>query len=160
MRSEVAKARRSQLALLRVIEPDVAAGTNVTAIVELAAQARLALASDILAVADGLVRSGARGSSAAAARAAISRYYYAMFQAVRAVVFVAVDGDDFNDHQELPKRLPPNFPQRATWVNELKSARNSRNDADYDPYPVASAYWLGQARSLKPVAHALVSRGR
>lgn len=157
MRSEVAKARRSQLTLLRLAEPDIVAGTNISSMVGSAARARIALARGVLVVADGLVRSASRRSSAAAARSAISRYYYAMFQAVRAVVFVAVDGDDHNDHQELPKRLPSSFPQRATWVNELKKARNARNDADYDPYPAASGYWLSEAKSLKPLAHSFVA---
>lgn len=157
MRAEVAEARRSQLRLLDVLAPDIAAGHSVASMRGLAARDRIQLANGFLATGDALVRRAVRQSEAASARSAISRYYYAMFQAARAVVFIAHQGDDHNDHQELPKRLPDQFPQRTHWVNQLKSARIARNDADYGPYPKSLSGWLAQARQIGGDAHDFVA---
>ena len=68
-------------------------------------------------------------------RDSISRSYYAMYHAARAVVYFTHGGDDYQDHDQLHKYLPPDFPDAETWSNELKEARLRRNEADYDPYP-------------------------
>ena len=44
-------------------------------------------------------------------RDAVSRYYYSMYHAMRAVVFYVESGDDFQEHSELPKRTPKRLPQ-------------------------------------------------
>src|SRR5262249_42285366 len=68
-------------------------------------------------------------------RVTIARSYYAMYHAARAVVYFHHGGDDFQEHSVLPKHLPGDFPDRAKWDNELKTARLERNRADYDAYP-------------------------
>lgn len=157
MRAEVAEARRSQLRLLDVVAPDIVAGHSVVAMRGVAARDRIQLANGFLGTADALLRRAVRQSEATSARSAISRYYYAMFQAARAVVFIAHQGDDHNDHQELPKRLPHQFPQRTYWVNQLKDARIARNEADYGPYPKVHTGWIAQGRQLKVEAHNFVA---
>ena len=54
---------------------------------------RLTLARELLGAADKLTR-----SRPAQYRSAISRYYYAMYHAMRAVVYYAYGGDDHNEH--------------------------------------------------------------
>src|SRR5947207_2292316 len=39
-------------------------------------------------------------------RSAISRYYYAMYHALRAATYVAHEGDDHEAHAALPKNVP------------------------------------------------------
>lgn len=67
-------------------------------------------------------------------RLVISRAYYAMYYSARAVVFLTFGGDDKEQHNELPKNIPKDFPDHANWINALKNARLERNNADYDPY--------------------------
>jgi uncharacterized protein (UPF0332 family) len=69
----------------------------------------------------------------------VGRSYYAMYHAVRAVVFLAYGGDDHEAHAKLPGQLPADFSDRTNWENTLKSARFDRNRADYDPYPRTDA---------------------
>ncbi len=83
-----------------------------------------------------------------------------MFQAARAVIFVTRPGDDKNEHSELPKHLPKDFPSRSAWSNELKNARLLRNDADYDPYPLEAEYWLTAAAELHTTAGAFLLEAR
>jgi uncharacterized protein (UPF0332 family) len=68
-------------------------------------------------------------------RLVVGRSYYAMYHAVRAVVFLSHGGDDHEAHDKLPGQLPNDFTDRANWENVLKTARLDRNRADYDPYP-------------------------
>jgi hypothetical protein len=93
-------------------------------------------------------------------RTAVGRYYYAMYQAARAVVFFCTPGDDHEPHSELPKWLPVDFPDADRWKNELKDARLRRNEADYDPYPAADSDFQDAARQLKIEAPALVAEAR
>jgi hypothetical protein len=58
-----------------------------------------------------------------------------MYHAFRATVFFVHGGDDHEEHSKLPSGIPPDFPGRANWENDLKNARLDRNRADYDPYP-------------------------
>lgn len=68
-------------------------------------------------------------------RLAVSRSYYSMYHAARALCFFRHGGDDHEKHTELPKHLPTDFPAREYWENALKTARLQRNNADYRPYP-------------------------
>lgn len=82
-------------------------------------------------------------------RDAISRYYYAMYHGMRAVALFHYKGDDHQEHSALPGRTPPDFPDAARWQNALKSAKQMRNSADYDPYPAAEAAWRSQALQIQ-----------
>jgi len=112
---------------------------------------RLLLAKELLQTADKLMR-----SRPAQYRSAISRYYYSMYHAIRAVVYYVHGGDDHQEHTNLPGHLPPDFVDRALWQNALKDARARRNDADYDPYPLAPGAWRDVARDLRVRARQLV----
>lgn len=108
---------------------------------------------DRLAMADRLVLTGNKlmRTRPVEYRSAVSRYYYAMYHSVRAVVYYVHGGDDHQEHSTLPTKLPQDFPNNNIWLNDLKDARSFRNDADYDPYPFADTAW-------KPVAMQLASR--
>jgi hypothetical protein len=58
-----------------------------------------------------------------------------MYHAARTVSFVFHAGDDHQDHRDLHKGIPDEFPDSERWRNDLKEARLRRNEADYDPYP-------------------------
>ena len=105
--------------------------------------ARIALSRAHFADAEYLVR---RKSSS---RSAASRYYYSMHSAARALAFRFHEGDQFNDHSELPKKLPDDLPNRAYWANELNKSRGLRNDADYDPFSGDDSAWASHAQSLR-----------
>lgn len=157
MRSEVAEARRIQLRLADLIEPAIQSGTTVAQMRAMAARERMDLGLEFLRIGNLLYRSGSRKKDAFAYRSAIGRFYYAMFQSARAVVFVDFGGDDNNGHQDLPKHLPHTLPNRAQMINDLKDARIRRNDADYSPYPTAVADWQPIARDLRSTASSFVS---
>jgi uncharacterized protein (UPF0332 family) len=83
-------------------------------------------------------------------RSAISRYYYAMYHAMRACVFLAYPGDDCQEHSKLPSNIPNDFdPAGIDWQNKLKDARLARNRADYEPYPNKNAAWRGTALAIE-----------
>jgi len=117
-----------------------------------AAADRFKLAVGFLSVADHLC-SQARPQY----RVAVGRYYYAMYHAMRAAAFVHHEGDDHERHSELPGKSPSDLPNAATLANSLKSAREQRNHADYDPYPKSDAAWRIMATALKADAHGLVT---
>ena len=71
-------------------------------------------------------------TSPARHRDSISRSYYAMYHAARAVVYLAHQGDDHQEHDQLYKAIPSDFPDVEVWKNELKDARLKRNEADYE----------------------------
>lgn len=93
-------------------------------------------------------------------RSAISRYYYAMYHAMRAAAYVFHGGDDHESHSLLPSNVPGDFPNASLWRNELKDARLTRNAADYDPYPRSRNYWYARARTMKRRANRLVRETR
>jgi uncharacterized protein (UPF0332 family) len=93
-------------------------------------------------------------------RDAVSRFYYAMYHAMRAVVYFVEAGDDHQEHRELPLKTPPDFPQSAIWTNELKSARERRNSADYEAYPKSNASWRARAEELQRQANLLLPLAR
>lgn len=68
-------------------------------------------------------------------RLTISRSYYAMYHAMRAVVFYDYGGDDHEAHSRLHEHLPGDLEDREMIGADLKAARLRRNEADYDPYP-------------------------
>lgn len=106
---------------------------------------RLMLAGYHLQAGDGLLIKGNY-------RTAISRHYYAMYHAARAITFAVNNGDDFQQHRVLPAHLPQNLTDRQALSAELTSARLLRNEADYDLYPVNDEEWVSEARSLAGTA--------
>ncbi|PQZ87145.1 hypothetical protein CQ016_09350 [Arthrobacter sp. MYb222] len=106
---------------------------------------RLMLAGYHLQAGDGLLINGNY-------RTAISRHYYAMYHAARAITFAANKGDDYQRHMDLPAHLPQELIDRQTLSAELTSARLLRNEADYDLYPVNDGDWVSEARSLAGAA--------
>lgn len=115
------------------------------------ASARFALAKEMLQQAE-----QANKSTKIKYRLIISRAYYAMYHAVRAAAFVHYRGDDHEPHRELPGKVPSDFPNAQIVGNELKSAREYRNQADYDPYPRVPKYWAGIAATVYADAKALL----
>lgn len=93
-------------------------------------------------------------------RSAISRYYYSMYHAMRACVFVFHGGDDYQEHGKLPLHIPSDFPSEANWQNMLRNARVLRNRADYEPYPKSNVAWKQDALDLKKDADLLLSQAR
>ena len=88
-------------------------------------------------------------------RLAISRAYYFMYHSIRAAAYLHYGGDDHQQHSDLPQKVPLDFPDRAKWGNQLKSAREYRNQADYDPYPKSTKYWKQVAQLVTSDANAL-----
>ena len=93
-------------------------------------------------------------------RGAISRYYYSMYHAMRACAFVSHQGDDHEQHSQLPQHVPNDFPSGHNWQNMLKDARDLRNRADYEPYPKSNTAWKLNALNLKKKADQLLSTSR
>ena len=93
-------------------------------------------------------------------RAAISRYYYCMYHAMRAAAYLFHGGDDHEQHSALPSKTPTDFPNAAYWQNALKSAREHRNKADYDPYPRPAHRWESIASALQSDAVKLLSESQ
>lgn len=93
-------------------------------------------------------------------RSAISRYYYSMYHAMRACVFVFNGGDDYQEHSKLQSKIPRDFPSGLNWENILKDARELRNRADYDPFPKSDAAWKKYALSLKVDTDLLLANTR
>lgn len=110
-----------------------------------AASDRLGLAGRHLATGDAMILNEQY-------RSAISRHYYAMYHAARAIVFAHVSGDDHERHSTLPRHLPPSFPDVIARRAELNDARALRNQADYDIYPLHPKQWEGDSRTLAPIA--------
>ena len=93
-------------------------------------------------------------------RSAISRYYYSMYHAMRACVFISYQGDDYEQHGKLPHHIPDDFPSGHNWQNMLKNARDVRNRADYEPYPKLNTAWKPDALRLKEYATLFLSTTR
>lgn len=113
---------------------------------------RLKLARELLCAGDKLFR-----ARPAQYRSAISRYYYSMYHSMRAVVYFAHGGDDFEEHSALPGQVPSDFTDSNLWRNALKDARSHRNDADYDPYPTNPVSWRAIAVDLSINAVSLLA---
>lgn len=100
---------------------------------------RLKLARHHLTVAKQIQRRGVPGQIRDDKRQVISRAYYAMYHAVRALHF-ALRGFDFDDHQKLPevvrREMGGRLLKRPTdkLYRALSRGRVARNEADYSPY--------------------------
>lgn len=116
---------------------------------------RLALAQSFRRQAEGML-----ATTPTFYRGAVSRFYYSMYHAMRAVVFFIEHGDDFEAHSKLPGRTPPDFPHTALWQNALKDARLTRNAADYDPYPKSDSAYRKAAHELQQRSAELVRESR
>jgi len=81
-------------------------------------------------------------------RTIISRYYYALYHAMRAAAFIFHAGDDYEEHSKLPSYIPDDFPSKSLWQTTLKDARLLRNRADYDPYPKSEQSWAKRAANI------------
>ena len=88
-------------------------------------------------------------------RDAVSRFYYAMYHSVRAVVAHGKGGDDSLSHSALPDHIPGDFPDKDAWINALKDAREHRNAADYNIYPKSEGAWKTIAEELRRKANGL-----
>jgi uncharacterized protein (UPF0332 family) len=104
--------------------------------------------SDRLMLAGEHLRAGDQLLLATQYRSAISRHYYAMYQAARAIVFAENRGDDYERHSILPRNLPTSMKGAAIRENKLVNARLLRNQADYDVYPMSPGHWESDARTL------------
>lgn len=93
-------------------------------------------------------------------RSAISRYYYSMYHAMRACVFVSHQGDDYEQHSTLLKYVLNDSSFDFNWQNILKNARELRNRADYNPYPKSNTAWKQDALDLKKDADLFVATTR
>jgi uncharacterized protein (UPF0332 family) len=93
-------------------------------------------------------------------RAAISRYYYSMYHAIRACAYVFHGGDDFEDHSTLPQNIPDDYPKRTQCQSALKNARLARNRADYDPYPGSWQSWRLIVADLRGTSREVLSESR
>lgn len=89
-------------------------------------------------------------------RTTVSRAYYAMYHAARAATYLAVGGDDHEQHSVLHGKLPADFPACNDWKNKIKDARLERNRADYDPYPQDEVAFSSAAKRLVQEAAAFV----
>lgn len=108
--------------------------------------------SDRLALAGEHLRAGDHALLGNRFRSSISRHYYAMYHAARAVVFAVTTGDDHERHSVLPRNLPVALANQSQRENELTAARLLRNEADYDPYPANESDWGQDARTLSVTA--------
>lgn len=93
-------------------------------------------------------------------RLAVGRFYYGMYHAVRAVVFFVNEGDDSQAHSELPKGLPPDFPDYRQVTNSLRDARRERNNADYDPYPSEELDFKYISQALQKISRSITIESR
>ncbi|MFK0214786.1 HEPN domain-containing protein [Streptomyces sp. NPDC090298] len=108
--------------------------------------------TDRLSLAGEHLRSGDHLLFAGQFRSAISRHYYAMYHAGRAIVYATNRGDDFERHHILPRNLPSGLPEKSKLEGELTNARLLRNQADYDAYPLNESDWAADSRSLSVTA--------
>jgi uncharacterized protein (UPF0332 family) len=114
------------------------------------------ITSDRLSLSGQQIKAGDRLIANMEFRSAISRHYYSMYHAARAIVFVNHGGDDFQQHTVLSRNLPPTLTDYALRESQLTDARLLRNQADYDPYPAQLIDWEGDARSLSVTASEFV----
>lgn len=100
-------------------------------------------------------------------RDSVSRSYYAMYHAARALLYFQTPGDDFQAHELFWKHVPEDLGEIANVRNHLKTARLRRNEADYDPYPKSDSAFKNvavdqaslAARFLRAVRNTLQAEG-
>lgn len=132
-----------------------ASGSSISDLVLIAATDRWALAYDLRARGNRLIQ-----LRPPLYRDATSRYYYAMYHAMRAMAYVAHGGDDHENHAALPGKVPTDFDDPLKWTTNLKNARLSRNSADYEPYPKGGHTWQQTALNLKASTDELIRLSR
>ncbi len=93
-------------------------------------------------------------------RDAISRYYYSLYHAFRAVAYFVNDGDDYEEHSRLPTGIPDDFGNADEWRNRLKHARLTRNRADYNAYPKSDAAWRTDCERIAIMASTSIAACR
>jgi uncharacterized protein (UPF0332 family) len=108
--------------------------------------------SDRLSLAGQQIQAGDQLITNLEFRSAISRHYYSMYHAARAIVFAHHVGDDFQKHMDLPRNLPSILTDVTLRETQLTNARLLRNQADYDPYPAQLSEWEPDARALSVTA--------
>jgi hypothetical protein len=79
-----------------------------------------------------------------------------MYHAMRSAAYIFYQCDDHEKHSDLSGKIPDDFPNHSTWGNQLKSAREYRNQADYDPYPRKGVYWSHIAKLVEADSVALL----
>jgi len=115
--------------LLRIYE-ELGDGHSLEEIVVQITADRFRLAEGCAKVAQNLLESGI--VSEATYRSIISRNYYAIYQAARAIVF-HVTRNDVDDHRRLSDHVGKILgPQ---WGKVVDRWRKARNEMDYSPYP-------------------------
>lgn len=150
--NHVAKAKKSAIAAWKEgvsLERDTA--KSIDSILQRVASARWRLADSFRKQANRLM-----AVSPSLYRSAISRYYYAMYHALRACVFLENGGDDHEDHSKLPTQIPATLNPGVDWQTKMKNARTTRNDADYDAYPQSDGAWEIKANDIKADATTLL----
>jgi uncharacterized protein (UPF0332 family) len=150
--NHVAKAKKAAIAAWKEgvsLERDTE--KSIDSILERVASARWRLADSFRKQANRLM-----GVSPSLYRSAISRYYYAMYHALRACVFLENGGDDHEDHSKLPTQIPATLNPGVDWQTKMKDARIMRNYADYDAYPQGDGAWKVQAQDIKADATELL----
>lgn len=93
-------------------------------------------------------------------RFAVTRFYYAMYHSMRAVMYLEYDGDDHEQHSVLPTKDVVGLDPTTGWQNKLKDARTYRNQADYDPYPRSDLAWRDVAMELQRNAKEFLALSR
>lgn len=126
------------------------------------AELKAKAASDRLALAQALLKdaNAALLAKRKLYRTAVSRSYYSMYHALRAVAYINHGGDDHESHTVLPSKIPDDFPNKRDWENSLKNARFERNRSDYDPYPRKDDAFQAIARELVKSAADLIPVAR
>lgn len=143
--------QKQLLAFREGVYLETSSGQTIDELRDQACADRIALAEHFLAAGDKMMR-----SRPPEYRSAISRFYYSMYHAMRAVAFYAHGGDDHQEHRILPQKTPSDFPSSAQRENDLKDARTTRNSADYDPYPSDITAHRAAAKRLQPLAQSLI----
>jgi uncharacterized protein (UPF0332 family) len=153
---EVAEAKQAQLRQWqRGIQLEATTDRTLDGLREMVTVDRWRLAADLALRADRMLR-----ARPPMYRDAVSRYYYAMYHAARALAYFHHEGDDHQEHRVLPGKLPTDFRDHEIWSNNLKNARDTRNRADYEAYPRDRDQWIVDARSLRDQSYELLDRVR
>lgn len=151
--NHVAKAKKNSIAAWKYgVELEQHADVSIDTIMKRVAARRWRLADGFRKQANQLF-----ALSPSLSRSSISRYYYAMYHALRACVYLENEGDDYEDHSKLPTQIPPGLDPSKIWQTKMKDARIARNNADYEAYPLSSAFWRAQATNIKADATALLA---
>lgn len=126
-------------------------GVSIDALVKDTVRARLRLAEEMQRQGHLIV-----GLHPPIYRLIVNRFYYALYHAVRSLVFFMHGGDDHQEHKVVPSYIPSDFPNAQYWQNELKDARTLRNEVDYNPFPDTDASWQAAASTMATRADKLI----